>query len=85
LGFSNGEKQKLLLAMVTSKKPSLIVLDESTSFLSAIDSINTITWLKENNPNAIIILATHDMLLANKMDHTLSLNLTNKNKKVFIT
>lgn len=74
LNFSNGEKQKLLLGMTLFKKPSVIILDESTSYLSKMDSIKTIRWIRENNKDAIVIIATHDINIVNMSDYCINIS-----------
>lgn len=63
LNLSNGEKQKLLLALSVIKKPLLIFLDESTSFLSSDDARDVISKVKKMCSDSIIFLATHDLSL----------------------
>ncbi|HGS4434513.1 TPA: ATP-binding cassette domain-containing protein [Vibrio cholerae] len=63
LQLSNGEKQKLLLELSLSKKPDIIFLDESTSFLPSGEAFEIISELKNNNKNSIIIMSTHDSAL----------------------
>ncbi|MFM4936841.1 ATP-binding cassette domain-containing protein [Aeromonas sp. 30P] len=74
IGMSNGEKQKLLLLMVTYKKPSLIILDESTSFLSSADSYSFLKEVINNNPRAIIFFAFHSNVLSPLCNKTISLS-----------
>ncbi|TOD07287.1 hypothetical protein CGJ72_23995 [Vibrio parahaemolyticus] len=60
--------------MTLFKKPSVIILDESTSYLSKMDSIKTIRWIRENNKDAIVIIATHDINIVNMSDYCINIS-----------
>ncbi|EAN1669361.1 ATP-binding cassette domain-containing protein, partial [Salmonella enterica] len=77
LNLSNGEKQKLSLMMLLYKKPDLIFMDESTSFLSSEDAIIFLSTLRPYYKNSILFFATHDHSLSRFFTHTI--DLSNKN------
>lgn len=62
---STGEKQKLMLAITLLKKPSIIFLDESTSFMASNDALNFLTQLRKELQleQSIIFFSTHDLSL----------------------
>lgn len=69
LPISNGEKQKLLILMMLNKQPSLIFLDEPTSFLSENEGLEFIKFIRLINPSSIIFIATHDNALIDVFTH----------------
>ncbi|EEZ6201428.1 TPA: ATP-binding cassette domain-containing protein [Escherichia coli] len=71
--LSNGEKQKILLEMALSKKPDIIFLDESTSYLPSNEAFNVINDIKRRFPEAILIISTHDSSLLTLCNHTITL------------
>lgn len=60
---STGEKQKLQLALTLLKKPEIIFLDESTSFMASHDALEFLNLMKKEFEldNAIIFFSTHDV------------------------
>lgn len=73
LQLSNGEKQKLLLELSLNKKPDIIFLDESTSFLPSNEAFDIVSEIKNNNKDAIIIMSTHDSALLTLCNCSISL------------
>ncbi|HCP1790460.1 TPA: ATP-binding cassette domain-containing protein [Escherichia coli] len=71
--LSNGEKQKILLEIALSKKPDIIFLDESTSYLPSNEAFNIITDIKRRFPEAILIISTHDSSLLQLCNYTVTL------------
>ncbi|HGB5170527.1 TPA: type I secretion protein, partial [Salmonella enterica subsp. salamae serovar 42:g,t:-] len=63
LNLSNGEKQKILLYLALFKKPEIVFLDESTSYLSTIDALDFLERIKHLYSDSIVIFATHDISL----------------------
>ncbi|EBH9038141.1 TPA: ATP-binding cassette domain-containing protein [Salmonella enterica] len=63
LNLSNGEKQKILLYLALFKKPEMVFLDESTSYLSTIDALDFLERIKHLYADSIVIFATHDISL----------------------
>lgn len=74
LNLSNGEKQKLLLLMSLYKKPEVIFMDESTSFLSSEDAIVFLNKIRPLYKNSIVFFATHDHSLSSFFTHTIDLS-----------
>lgn len=62
--LSGGEKTKIALSLILSKKPNILLLDEPTNHVD-IDSIN---WLIDtlNEYNGTILIASHDRYFLNK-------------------
>ncbi|ACY83169.1 putative type I secretion protein [Edwardsiella piscicida] len=73
LNLSNGERQKVLLCMALFKKPEVIFLDESTSFLSSADAITFLEEIKSCYAHAIVFFATHDIALKNMFTQIVTL------------
>ncbi|HFW3760288.1 TPA: ATP-binding cassette domain-containing protein, partial [Salmonella enterica subsp. enterica serovar Waycross] len=63
LNLSNGEKQKILLYLALFKKPDIVFLDESTSYLSTTDALAFLEKIKYLYCHSIVIFATHDISL----------------------
>ncbi|EEB7239431.1 ATP-binding cassette domain-containing protein, partial [Salmonella enterica] len=63
LNLSNGEKQKILLCLALFKKPEMVLLDESTSYLSTADALDFLERIKHLYSDSIVIFATHDISL----------------------
>ncbi|HHE6470158.1 TPA: ATP-binding cassette domain-containing protein [Providencia rettgeri] len=63
IAASTGEKQKLQLALTLLKKPDIIFLDESTSFMASHDALTFLNLMKKEFEldNAIIFFSTHDL------------------------
>lgn len=63
LNLSNGEKQKILLCLALFKKPEIVFLDESTSYLSTADALAFLESIKNLYSDSIVVFATHDLSL----------------------
>ena len=70
--FSGGEKQKIALARILSKKSSLILLDEPTSALDKESTEQLMNSLMEKKKNAIIIMISHDPVALNYCDEIIN-------------
>lgn len=57
--LSGGQKQRLLIARALYRDPDLLVLDEATSSLDAINEARIVKNLKENNQGKTVIIAAH--------------------------
>ncbi|EEJ0025499.1 ATP-binding cassette domain-containing protein [Salmonella enterica subsp. enterica] len=77
LNFSNGEKQKMLLLMSLYKKPEVIFMDESTSFLSSEDAVFFLSEIRPFYKDSIVFFATHDHSLSKYFTHTIDLSSNN--------
>lgn len=73
LNLSNGERQRVLLCLSLYKKPEIIFLDESTSFLSSSDAISFLEEIKEFYSGSIVFFATHDVALSKLFTRTINL------------
>lgn len=84
LNLSAGERQKLMIAMILEKKPSLIVLDEPTSFMPDHEGLVFLQNLIKRHEDAIFFIATHDQRI--KQLSTASIHITPESvhKKIFI-
>src|SRR5699024_7888044 len=56
--LSGGEKQKLAIARVLLKKPSIMIFDEPTSALDLESSVNFLQYLQKIKKDRIIIIVT---------------------------
>ncbi|ASQ15844.1 ATP-binding cassette domain-containing protein [Enterobacter cloacae] len=84
LNLSAGERQKLMIAMILEKKPSLIVLDEPTSFMPDHEGLAFLQNLINSHKDAIFFIATHDQWI--KQLSTVSIQIAPEalRKKIFI-
>lgn len=75
LQLSEGQKQRLSIAVAMINKPSVILADEPTSHLDDSNSENVILLLKEvaGAANANLVLITHDKRINSKFDKILTL------------
>ncbi len=84
LNISSGERQKLIISMILEKKPSLIVLDEPTAFMSGNDGLDFMKKLISCHIDSIFFIATHEPLLKQVATRSIHINNENKHKKIFI-
>lgn len=66
--LSGGEKQKLAIARVLLKKPSIMIFDEPTSALDLESSVNFLQYLQKIKKDRIIIIVTHDEKIISQCD-----------------
>ncbi len=57
--FSGGELQRLLLAQVILRQPSIAILDEATGALDAASEMQVLTALKRSLPQTILLVVSH--------------------------
>ena len=62
--LSGGEKQKVAIARTVIANPDIILLDEPTGALDSSNSINIMNLLKKYFKDKLVIMVTHDKLLA---------------------
>ncbi|EET0039536.1 ATP-binding cassette domain-containing protein [Escherichia coli] len=84
LNLSEGEKQKLLITMMLEKRPSLIILDEPTSFMPTSESVAFIQRIIEENSNSIIFISSHDQNVKNICNHHINISQETIKRRVFI-
>lgn len=72
--LSSGQRQKLALARLLLKKPSVLILDEFNSHLDTRTEAEILRILFEQFANATIILITHRFSVLRKVDLILHLN-----------
>ena len=67
--LSDGQRQRVLLARAICQKPSVIVLDEPTSYLDIKYKVELFEILKKmaKKENAAVILSLHEIELAEKI------------------
>ena len=68
--MSGGEQQRIAIARAIGNNPELVIADEPTGNLDNKNSLKIINQLIKvsNNNNTALLLATHDDLVADKMD-----------------
>ena len=67
--ISDGQKQRILLARAVCQDPSVIVLDEPTSFLDIRHKLELLTILKDlvRRKKAAVLMSLHELDLAQKL------------------
>ena len=80
--LSGGQQQRVSIARVLAKKPTFIFADEPTGNLDKKNAFEVIEILKEytNKNNALLIVVTHDLEIAKKLDKIYEI----KNKKLVL-
>ena len=80
--LSGGQQQRVSIARVLVKKPTFIFADEPTGNLDKQNAFEVIEILKEytNKNNALLIVVTHDLEIAKKLDKIYEI----KNKKLVL-
>ena len=64
--LSGGEKQRVAIARAIINNPDIILCDEPTGALDSVNSIKIMNILKEMSRNKLVIVVSHDEMLANK-------------------
>ncbi|MCH5179667.1 MAG: ABC transporter ATP-binding protein [Erysipelotrichales bacterium] len=64
--LSGGEKQRIAILRTLINKPSIILADEPTGALDSENSNTVMNLLKKISETSLVIVVTHNMLLANK-------------------
>ena len=64
--LSGGEKQRVAIARAIINNPDIILCDEPTGALDSVNSIKIMNILKEISKNKLVIVVSHDNMLANK-------------------
>lgn len=72
--LSGGELQRLLLAQVILRQPSLAMLDEATGALDAASELAVLATLKHRLPRSIIVVISHRAGVASIADQRLELD-----------
>ncbi|ALS96655.1 ATP-binding cassette domain-containing protein [Xanthomonas oryzae] len=72
--LSGGESQRLLLAQVLLRRPTLAVLDEATSALDADAEHKVLSTLRARLPNTVLVVVSHRTSLAAVADRTVNLD-----------
>ncbi|CAD0350218.1 Vitamin B12 import ATP-binding protein BtuD [Xanthomonas hortorum pv. vitians] len=71
--LSGGESQRLLLAQVLLRQPTLAVLDEATSALDADAEHQVLCTLRQRLPQTVLVVVSHRTSLAAVADRTVAL------------
>ncbi|PPV08403.1 ABC transporter ATP-binding protein [Xanthomonas bromi] len=71
--LSGGEAQRLLLAQVLLRQPTLAVLDEATSALDADAEHQVLSTLRARLPRTVLVVVSHRTSLATMADRTVTL------------
>lgn len=71
--LSGGESQRLLLAQVSLRRPTLAVLDEATSALDADAEHQLLSTLRARLPHTVLVVVSHRTSLAAVADRTVTL------------
>lgn len=72
--LSGGESQRLLLAQVLLRRPTLAVLDEATSALDADAEHQVLSTLRARLPDTVLVVVSHRTSLAAVADRTVNLD-----------
>jgi ATP-binding cassette subfamily C protein len=72
--LSGGEIQRLLLAQVLLRRPTLAILDEATSALDAGAEARVLTTLRQRLPDTILIVISHRVGVASLVDRSLTIS-----------
>lgn len=67
MAMSTGQKRKLLILMSIDPSKHLIVLDEALSNLSSADVSALLQYIKQEAPQAIVLIVSHDKTLLNQL------------------
>jgi ABC-type bacteriocin/lantibiotic exporter with double-glycine peptidase domain len=65
--MSTGQKRKLLILMSIDPSKQLIVLDEALSNLSGADVSAILQYIKQEAPESILLIVSHDQSLLNQL------------------
>ncbi|ELD5872897.1 ATP-binding cassette domain-containing protein [Escherichia coli] len=84
LNLSAGERQKLMIAMILEKKPSLIILDEPTAFMPDHEGLAFVQNLIKSHKDAIFFIATHDQRIKQLSTTSIPITPESMHKKIFI-
>ncbi len=78
--LSGGEQQRVAIARALANKPRLLIADEPTGNLDPATAARVFAMLKElvRGQNLALLMATHNMDLAVKMDRVVELGATNR-------
>ena len=76
--LSGGERQRVAIARSLSNKPSCLLMDEPTGNLDTVNAEIITDLLLElvEQEEVSLIVATHDLSLAGRLDETLNLELS---------
>jgi len=69
--LSGGEKQRVLIAMALANDPEVVILDEPTASLDAINKADITKLLKVAAKDKISLVITHDISTASKLAKTI--------------
>ena len=73
--LSGGQAQRVAIARVLLKKAQIILADEPTGALDEVTGQSIIQLLLELvSPNTIVIFATHDPRVFEKVDHVIDVS-----------
>ena len=64
--LSGGEKQRVAIARAIINNPDIILCDEPTGALDSVNSIKIMNILKDISKEKLVIVVSHDEMLANK-------------------
>ncbi len=73
-GISEGQKQRILIARVIYKNPQLIIFDEATNTLDAINEKEILDNLLQKCKNKMIVIVAHRLSTVKEADKILVLN-----------
>jgi ABC-type bacteriocin/lantibiotic exporter with double-glycine peptidase domain len=71
--LSGGQRQRLAIARALARRPSLLILDEPTTYLDARSAAGLIENLGRLDPAPAVLLVTHDPLIATHGDRSVEL------------
>jgi putative ABC transport system ATP-binding protein len=71
--LSQGEQQRVSIALAVVKKPDLILADEPTSSLDDVNCQSIANLLKEQASDSQLVIITHDQRLKNQFEKSITL------------
>lgn len=72
--LSGGQRQRLTIARALARRPTLLILDEPTTYMDAASATRLMENLRRLDPPPAILLVTHDPLISAHADRRLEIH-----------